>query len=121
MITTRPATKDDVMHFYPDITASFRAWVVELNGHVEAILGIVMRRPFATLVSVVNDALKPYLKHMAVLRLIKKVQGVCEKYKGPLVAIAEDGEEGAPLLLTRLGFVHYGVVDGDELYIWGGE
>ena len=118
MITTRPATADDVRRYYPDVTASFRAWVAEINGVVRGILGIVLSRPAACIFSTVDDELKPHLGTVAIGRLIMKLKDWVMRSRVPVYAIAEPGLDTAPVLLTRLGFSPLGVIDGDNVYEW---
>lgn len=120
MIHVRPASKDDVSRFYPGMTATFRAWVCDLDGEVRGLIGVIFTRPCACLVSVFDEALRPYLKSIAILRLIKKAQSAVVAYGKRVLAVAEPGEATAKGMLERLGFVYFGNVDGDEVYQWGG-
>lgn len=116
MIITRPATIDDFRIYYPDINASFRAWVCEVDGIVSGIIGITLTSPYWCLFSVVDELLKPHLSNIKIGRLIKRVEGLIEKSKVPVMAIAEPGFDSAPVILRRLGFEEFGVIDGDNLY-----
>lgn len=120
MITTRPATAADVKAMYPEHTASFRAWVVELDGAAKGIIGIALYRPIACLFSAFEEELRPHLKKPAVLRLIKKVEAVINKSRTPVRAVADPNEPTAPTILQRLGFEYIGDVDGDAVYQHGG-
>lgn len=119
-ITTRPATAADVEHFYPEITASARAWVAELDGKPEGIIGLILFRPVHYLFSRFNEALRPFLRHPAILRLIKKAQAACEASSVRVLAGAEPDEPTAPGLLERLGFRPLGEFDGDQIYEFAG-
>jgi hypothetical protein len=121
LITTRPATPADINHFYPDVTASTKAWVAELDGEPEGIIGLVLTRPIACLFSRFNEALRPYLRHPAVLRLIKKAQAACAASRVKVIAGAEPDEPTAPKILTRLGFRPLGELYGDQVYEFVGE
>lgn len=116
----RAATADDIAIFYPGMTASFRAWVCELDGKVEGIIGVALLRPVACMFSAFREALRPYLRHPAVLRLIKKAQGAVKAVRAPVWAAAEPGETESPKILTRLGFEHVGTMFGDEIYEFRG-
>lgn len=118
--SSRPATAEDIKRWYPDITASFRAWVCELDGEAKGIIGLALTRPYACLFSAFDEDLRPYLKSLTVLRMIKKVQAVVESRNMPVWAIAEENEPDAARNLVRLGFNHWGEVDGDVVYRWGG-
>lgn len=116
MIVSRPATIEDVRRFYPDVTCSFRAMVAELNGVVEGIVGIALSRPVRSIFCTFTDTLRPHLKSLTVLRLLKWLQGAVAKERLPVLAIREKGEPKAARMLKRLGFVFYGLVDGDAVY-----
>ena len=115
-ITSRSATPDDLREFYPDETCSFRAWVVEMDGHPEAIVGVALTRPIASLFSTVRDAMAPHLNCMTVLRAIKKAQAAVMDCKTPVWAVCDPTLPTSPKLLERLGFEYFGEVDGDTIY-----
>jgi hypothetical protein len=117
-VTVRPATREDIEQFYPDITASFRAWVVEVDGVAKGIIGLALTRPYACLFSSADKSLN--LKSIKILKLIKKVEMLFKVRGLPVLAVAEPDLLTAPKILTRLGFEHFGDVDGDDIYIWWG-
>jgi len=123
-ITSRGATAADVALFYPEMTSpgcapSFRAWVAELDGEPKGIIGVALLRPIACLFSTFSEALRPYLRHPAVLRLIKKAEAVVKASRTRVWAVAQEDEPTAPHILERLGFKRLGDVDGDVIYEWG--
>lgn len=120
-MTVRAATAQDVNQFYPDVTASFRAWVAEVEGEVQGIIGLALTRPYACIFSAVNEPLKPLLKTMPILKLIKRVEALFKARGLPVLAIAEPDLMTAPAILQRLGFEYLQEVDGDEVYVWWGE
>jgi hypothetical protein len=120
MLQARPANANDVKHFYPEITASFRAWACDLDGQVQGIIGLALTRPTACMFSTFNEPLRPYLKSMTVLRLIKTAEAAVKASRVPVLAIAEPSEPTARGMLERLGFEHIGEFEGDEIYRRGG-
>lgn len=120
-MTIRAATSGDIATFYPDITSSFRAWVAEIDGEVQGIIGLALTRPYACIFSAVNEPLRPLLKSMAILKLIKKVESLFKTRGLPVMAIAEPDLMTAPVILERLGFEYLEQVDGDAVYVWWGE
>ncbi len=118
MIACRPARREDIEHFYPEMGASFRAWVCELDGELAGIVGVALIRPTACMFSKFDEALRPHLKCLSILRCIKKARDAMASCGGPVIAIAEPGEETAPSLLRRLGFEYVDNIDGDEVYQW---
>lgn len=117
----RAATRRDVDFFYPDISSSFRAWVVEIEGKPQGIIGLALSRPYACLFSTVNEPLKPFLRSMKILKLIKKVETLFKARRLPVLAVAEHGMPTAPKILKRLGFEFLSEIDGDQIYVWWGE
>jgi hypothetical protein len=118
-LTTRPARPEDIRRFYPEQTASFRAWVAELDGEPAGIIGIALTRPVAGAFSKADEALKPHLRHPAILRLIKRTEAAIKASRVPVLAIAEPGEPKAPAMLQRVGARPLGQFDGQDYYGWG--
>jgi len=118
-LTTRPATSSDVRAFYPDQTCSFRAWVAELDGEPKGIIGLALTRPAANMFSTFHEELRPHLKAMPILRLIKRAEAAVKESRTPVLALAEPGMATAPAILERLGFKHLGSSGDGEIYGWG--
>lgn len=118
-LIVRPATLDDVRQYYPDVGASFRAWVAEIDGVVDGIVGVVMTRPVACLISCVGERLRPLLKTLSVLRAIKRVHDLCRAYHGRIIAVQDKNEPQSPAILARLGFYPIGLIDGDLWHEFG--
>lgn len=118
MIVARAATAADVREFYPEFTCSFRAWVAELDGKVEGIIGVALTRPFACMFSAFREALRPHLKSLSILRLIKKAEAAVHASKVPVLAIAEPKEPTSKGMLGRLGFEYLDTIDGDVVFEW---
>lgn len=116
-LVVRPARAEDVRKYYPDNTSSFRAYVAELDGEVKGMIGLVLTRPIACLVSGFDEELRPHLRSMAIMRAIKKIQQICHSHPGGIIAAAEEGEATAPDILQRLGFSFGGEAEGDQIYI----
>ena len=118
-LTARPATRADIARWHPEATASFRAWVAEIDGVPSGIIGLSLTRPSATLFSVVEEPLRPHLKSLTVLRLIKAAQAACSETCLSVYALV-DPDEGhtltAPPILARLGFTRVGEYDGSDLW-----
>lgn len=117
-ITGRAATAADVKQFYPELTASVRAWVCEIDGKAEGIIGIALLRPVACMFSTYREALRPHLRHPAVLRLIKRAQIAMRSMGATVWAAAEPDEPTATRILARLGFNLLGEFEGDVIYEW---
>ena len=118
-LTARPATRADILRWHPEASCSFKAWVCEVNDEPAGIIGVGLSRPVATLFSAFEDSLKPHLKSMAVLRLIKRAQAICRESRLPVFALV-DPEEGfadtAPIMLARLGFEQVG--EHENCTVW---
>jgi len=118
MLTARPATAEDVKVFYPEITASFRAWVAELDGELSGIVGIALLRPTACMFSAFKDELRPYLGRPVIMRQVKKAQAAVRMSRVPVWAVADPEEPTSPGILGRLGFKPLGEVEGDQIFAW---
>ena len=117
MITARPARSSDLPECHPS-GASYIAWAVELDGVPSGVIGLALTRPRACLFCYFDESLRPYLKSLTILRLVKRVEGVITARGLPVFAIREKGEDKAPAMLTRLGFEPAGELDGDEIWEW---
>lgn len=117
-LVARPAKAADIAIFYPDLTASTRAWVCEIDGEVQGIIGIALTRPAACLFSAFKEPLRAHLKSLTVLRLIKRAQAAVRASRTPVLAIAEPDEPTAAGVLQRIGFEYFDTIDGDEIYRW---
>ena len=118
-LTARPATRADILCWHPEASCSFRAWVCELDGEPAGIIGLSLARPTPTLFSVVEPELKPFLRSITVLKLIKQAQAAVTESRLPVFALV-DPKEGyaatAPAMLTRLGFEQVGEHDGSAIW-----
>ncbi len=120
-LVSRPATPDDVRHYYPDITSSFRAWVCEMDGERRGIIGLALTRPVACMFSTFDEELRPYLKSLTILRLIKQTEAAMKAGKVPVRAIAEALEPTAPAILRRIGMAYIGTHENDDIFEWKGD
>lgn len=119
MITVRTARQEDVSRYYPDMRCSFVAWVCELNGAVVGMIGIAKLRPVAAMFSVFEEVLRPHLKSLTILRLIKRAEAAVKASHVPVLALAQPDEPTAPTILQRLGFTFVGSFDDGDYYGWG--
>lgn len=117
-LVPRSATTADVNRWHPGVTASFRAWVCEVDGEPEGIIGFALTRPFACMFSAFTETLKPHLRSLTVLRIIKRAEAALGQITLPVLAIAQDDQPTAPQILQRLGFVPVGEFDGAQIYQW---
>lgn len=116
MLRARAATKADIERYYPDVSCSFRAWVCEIDGEPKGIIGVSLARPIATLFSTFEEDLRPHLRSLTILRLIKAAERACNDTPLPVFAVAAPEEPTAPDILTRLGFTPFGEIDGDNVW-----
>lgn len=122
MIVTRPATASDVAGLHPEVSgSSYRAWAVDLDEQPVGVIGLALTRPRACLFCAFDEALRPYLKSMPVMRLLKNVEIMFKARGLPVFAIREPNEDKAAGMLERLGFEYIGDVDGDQVYEWNPE
>lgn len=119
MITTRPATSADVAELHPGAEGtSYRAWTCDLDGKPAGVVGLALTRPRACLFCSFDETLRPYLKSVAVLRLLKKAEALFKARNLPVYTIRDKAEPKAPAILARLGFEYLADVEGDEVWGW---
>lgn len=119
-LRSRPATIDDVRAFYPGFTCSFRAWVCEMDGEAVGIIGMSLARPAYSIFCQFGEALRPHLRSLTVLRLLKWLKGVVSAVRAPVLAIRQRDERQAVHILKKLGFRFLILLDGDAVYIFEG-
>lgn len=98
---------------------SYKAWACDLDGKVAGVIGLALTRPRACLFCTFDEVLRPFLRSMPVMRLLKAVELMFKARGLPVFAIREAGEDKAGAMLERLGFEYFGDVDGDAVFIWG--
>lgn len=79
---------------------------------------MALARPVASLFSTFDEALRPFLKTMPVMRATKKAALAMAETRLPVLAIAEPSEPTAPGLLKRMGFEYYDTSEDGEVYRW---
>lgn len=117
-LRSRPATAADIALFYPGVGCSFRARVCEMNGEPRGIIGVALACPSCVFTSF-DEALRPYLRHPTVLRMLKWLHDILERSLGPVFAIRQRDERQAVHILKRLGFRFSGFVDDEAIYMRG--
>ena len=119
MIRSRRATVDELARFHPEaVGTSYLAWTAELDGEAAGSIGLALTRPRACLFCGFDEKLRPYLKSMPILRLLKKVERTMKGRGLPVYAIRDRNEPEAERILARLGLERVGEVDGDEVWKW---
>ncbi len=118
-IVTRPATASDIAGLHPEAAGtSYRAWACDLDEQPVGVIGLALTRPRACLFCAFDEALRPHLKSMPVMRLVKGVHDLIVSRGLPVFAIRDRNEPKAAAILERLGFAHAGIVEGDDIYMW---
>lgn len=79
-------------------------------------IGLALTRPRACLFCWFDERLRPHLKSMTVLRLLKRVDMLIRERGRPVYAIRQADEPKAAAILTRLGFQPVEEIDGDEVW-----
>lgn len=91
-----------------------RAVTITGDGEPLALIGVARWQDHARYFSEMKPELEPHLRHMTVLRAIKKSIKLVAESALPVLAIAED--ERSPILLTRLGFEP--IDENNEVFRW---
>lgn len=105
---------------YPGLSSSVRAWVCEIDGVPEGIIGLALLGSASCLFSSFREPLRAHLRSLTILRLIKKAESAVRGSRVPVWAIADPDEPTAPGILKRLGFERFDNIDGDEIYVISG-
>mgnify|MGYP001597580952 FL=1 len=106
----RPATRQDITHFYPDLKHTFRAWVVENEDKVLGIGGVYYDGDFIIVFSRFEPELEKY--PLAKARGVKKIMEIVGDRT--CLAIADEKFPESAKLLERIGFKH---IEG-RVYKW---
>lgn len=117
MISVRPATAADVKPLH-DCGASYIAWSCDLDGEPVGTIGLALTRPRACLFCGFDEKLRPHLKSLTILRLLKSVEQLIRTRGLPVYAIRQADEPKAAAILTRLGFEYLDEIDGEDVYEW---
>ena len=120
MIVSRPATAEDVRRVHPDVSCSFKARAVELDGQLAGVIGIALARPVRSIFCWFSEELRPHLKCLTILRLLKWLEREIASQRLPVFAIRERGEPRAPHILKKLGFEFFDLIGGDAVYRYEG-
>lgn len=110
MLRYRPATRDDILLFYPDLKHTFRAWVVENEEKVLGVGGVYYEGEFIIAFSRFEPELDKY--PLAKARGLKKIMEIVGDKS--CVAVADEKFPGSGKLLERIGFRH---IEGN-VYKW---
>ena len=96
----RPATREDIDLFYPNLKHTFKAWVVENDERPLGIGGVYYDGDFIIAFSRFDPELR---KHpLAMARGTMKIMEIVRDK--PCLAIADENIPGSEELLKRLGF-----------------
>ena len=106
----RPATRLDIQLFYPNLTHTFRAWVVENEDRVLGVGGVYYDGDFIIVFSRSEPELDKY--PLAKARGLKKIMEIVGDKT--CLAIADEKFPGSTKLLERIGFKH---IEG-RVYKW---
>lgn len=117
MLAVRPARHSDIPECHGS-GSSYTAWAADLDGVPVGVIGIALTRPRACLFCAFDEVLRPHLRSLTVLRLIKRVEGEIRARGLPVYAIRERDEPKAAAMLARLGFEPVSQVDGSEIWEW---
>lgn len=118
-ITVRPATAADVAGIHPGIEGvSYRAWAADIDGVKAGVVGLALTRPRACLFCWFDEALRPHIASVKILRLLKKVHNLMIERGKPVYALRDKNEPKAEAILARLGLTFAGDEDGEAIYVW---
>lgn len=109
----RPVTKDDVIEFKGEqYNDSFRGMVVEYDGRVIGIAGVLHGIPLQAFSSM-SDEIRRYPKTL--ILAAREFRKILAMYDGfPIYALASKNERNASGYLKYVGFEHY----CGDMYRW---
>lgn len=118
-LVIRPAKLDELAQWHPESAGvSYRAWAVDDEEGLVGVIGLALTRPRACVFCGFDERLRPYLKCMALMRLLKKLHLLIIARDKPVYALLDPKESAAPAILTRMGFAHEWTRDGNTVYVW---
>lgn len=116
-VKIRGATRADIDAFYDGkLTKTVRAWVVEIDGELAAVAGVI-REP---LVMIAFSSMKPGLD-VSKITIWKTALRLWDNIRAlgyPVRAIAHPEIPGSAAFLERLGFLHIKSSPIGEVYQW---
>lgn len=106
------AQKSDIISFFGSpFPQSTRAIVVELDGELLGIAGVLHSTPKQAFSSITDD-MRKYPK--SIVKAGRKLREILNLYEDDVFAVASDTEKNSKSFLEHVGFVpHY-----DEVYLW---
>lgn len=116
-ITIEPATKAHAKEFYGDQpTKSFKGYAVSFMGNVVGMAGLSFENNAMMLFSDMKEVLRPFKKD--IWKVYDLLDEMVKKSKYPVVAVADQTEQAAERLLTKLGFSPSGHLtpDGSKIF-----
>ncbi len=117
MIQVRAATRADIDRWFPGTGAiSFRAWACDLDGEPAGVVGVALGNPQSWLFAAFDEDLRPMLRKPAIVKAILRVRELVRRSKTQVLAYRDPGEERAPDILRKFGFVEIGYEHGREVY-----
>ena len=116
-LRSRPATIDDVKAVFPEQSCSFKALACEMDGERVGVIGIALKRPTPCVFCWFDERLRPHLRSMTVMRMVKKLDDWLAGITVPVAAIRDRKERNAVHILKRLGFEFYGLHEGEAIYV----
>lgn len=101
----RYATAEDMRQWFETLPGTIRAVVVEHDGRLLAIAGLIRMGDHMQCFSSMKDELRPHKYVMGKAALM--VRSMVREVRGPVFAVCSVKEPTAPALLTALGFKPY--------------
>lgn len=104
-MNVRYSTREDLIAWFGNVPATMRAVVVEDDGRVVGIAGLMRGADHLQAFSAIKEELRPHKR--VLVRVARMVQQMIEDVPGPVLAVCSEKEPTAPGLLSALGFRHW--------------
>jgi hypothetical protein len=114
LIRVRPVKQTD-MHHINHQGKTMRGFVVELDGELVGVAGVLHTVPMHAF-SRIDEPLRKYPK--AIMTVIRNMKALLTSYKAPVYAIADRGEGNSPKVLERIGFEYQHTNEMGRIFLW---
>lgn len=115
--TVRPATTEEYKIFSDDLGFTVRAWVLDIDGVIAGIGGVVMKsKAWTVFLKVVEGVVVS--KRVLYLAMIDGFRNILQMNLPVLYAIKDKELESAERLLPKFGFGIIACTNGEEIFRW---
>lgn len=104
-MNVRYSTREDLIAWFGNVPATMRAIVVEHDGRLVGIAGLMRGADHLQAFSAMKDELRPHKRIL--VKVARMLQQMIAEAQAPVLAVCSEKEPTAPGLLASLGFRHW--------------